>query len=111
MGLDRNDKITPTISLFLTPPNFQELVTSIAFDGYTGIQRTNEMDVCCPNHSFSPKPAKERADLEESFVLLIPRCSASSPMLPISASRVGLTRNTEPLGVTFRLILESRIET
>ena len=67
LGLDRNDKITPTIFLFLTPPNFQELVTSIAFDGYTGIQRTNEMDVCCPNHSFSPKPAKKRADLEQSF--------------------------------------------
>ncbi|XP_022841907.1 uncharacterized protein LOC111365592 [Olea europaea var. sylvestris] len=29
---------TATISLFSTPPNFQELVTSIAFDGYMGIQ-------------------------------------------------------------------------
>lgn len=30
---------------------FQELVTSTIFDGYMGIQSTNEMDVCCPNHS------------------------------------------------------------
>jgi len=55
--------ITPTISLFSTLPNFQELVTSTAFDGYMGIQNTNEMDVCCPNHSFNPKPAKERDNL------------------------------------------------
>ena len=33
-------------------PYFQELVTSTVFDGYTGIQSTNEMDVCCPNHSY-----------------------------------------------------------
>jgi hypothetical protein len=58
---------TPTISLFSTPPNFQELVTSTAFDGYTGIQSTNEMDVCCPNHSFSPEPDKERDNFEQSF--------------------------------------------
>jgi len=43
--------ITLTISLSLTPLNFQELVTSTVFDGYTGIKNTNEMDVCCPNHS------------------------------------------------------------
>lgn len=43
-------------------------------------------------------------------MLLIPRCSASSPMPPIGTSGVGLTCNTEPLGVTFRLILESTIE-
>ena len=59
--------ITPTISLFSTLPNFQELVTSTAFDGYTGIQNTNEMDVCCPNHSFNPKPAKEKDNLYQSF--------------------------------------------
>nr|GLL16982.1 hypothetical protein NitaMp027 [Ipomoea trifida] len=55
----RNDKRTPTISLFSTPPNFRELVTSTAFDGYTGIHSTNEMDACCPNHSFNPEPDKE----------------------------------------------------
>lgn len=32
-------------------------------------------------------------------------------MLPISTNGVGLTHNTKPLGVTFRLILESTIET
>lgn len=44
-------------------------------------------------------------------MLLIPRCSASFSMLPIGTSGVGLTRNTEPLGVTLRSILESTIET
>jgi len=43
-------------------------------------------------------------------MLLIPRCSVSSPMPPIGTGGVGLTCNTEPLGVTFRLILESTIE-
>lgn len=45
------ERITPTISLSSTPPNFQEIVTLTVFDGYMGIQSTNEMDVCCPNHS------------------------------------------------------------
>jgi hypothetical protein len=36
----------------LNVPYFQELGTSTIFDGYTGIQSTNEMDVCCPNHSY-----------------------------------------------------------
>lgn len=104
---------TPTISLFSTPPNFQELVTSTAFDGYTGIQSTNEMDACCPNHSFIlvPSPIRKGVIYNKVFVLLIPRCSASSSMLPIGTSGVGLTCNTEPLGVTLRLILESTIET
>jgi len=31
---------------------FQELVTSTIFDGYMGIQSTNEMDIGCPNHSY-----------------------------------------------------------
>jgi hypothetical protein len=53
---------TPTIYLFSTPPNFQELVTSTAPDGYIGIQNTNEMDVYCPNHSFSPEPNRERGN-------------------------------------------------
>ncbi|CAF2380955.1 unnamed protein product, partial [Brassica rapa] len=39
-----------TISLFSTPLNFQELVTSTVFNGYTGIQSTDEMDVYCSNH-------------------------------------------------------------
>lgn len=86
--------ITPTISLFSTLPNFQKLVTSTAFDGYTGIQNTNEMDVCCPNHSFSPTPS--RLIYNKVLVLLIPRCSASSPLLPICISGLGLTCNTEP---------------
>ncbi len=58
----RLDINTPTISLFSTPLNLQELITSTAFDGYMGIQSTNEMDVCCPNHSFSPEPKKERGN-------------------------------------------------
>ena len=102
---------TPTISLFSTPTNFRKLVTSTALDGYIGIQNTNEMDACCPNHSFSPEPKKERENFEQGFVLLIPRCSASSLMLSIGTSGVGLSHNTEPLGVTFRSILESQIET
>ena len=36
----------------LNAPYFQELVTSTVFDGCMGIQSTNEMDVCCPNHSL-----------------------------------------------------------
>jgi hypothetical protein len=36
----------------LNVPYFQELGTSTIFDGYTGIQSTNEMDACCPNHSY-----------------------------------------------------------
>lgn len=103
--------IPPTISLFSTLPNFQELVTSTTFDGYTDIQSTNEMDACCPNHSFSPEPDKEGVIYNKVFVLLIPRSSASSPMLPISTNGIGLTHNTKPLGVTFRLILESTVET
>lgn len=43
-------------------------------------------------------------------MLLIPRCSASSPMPPIGTIGVGLTCNTEPIGVTFRSILKSTIE-
>ena len=43
-------------------------------------------------------------------MLLIPRCSVSSPMRPIGTSGVVLTCNTEPIGVTFRSILESTIE-
>lgn len=57
----------PTISLFSTPPNLQELVTSTALDGYMSIQSTNEMDACCPNHSFSPEPNKERGNFEQGF--------------------------------------------
>lgn len=103
--------IPPTISLFSTLPNFQELVTSTTFDGYTDIQSTNEMDACCPNHSLVPSPIRKGVISNKVFVLLIPRSSASSPMLPISTNEVGLTHNTKPLGVTFRLILESTIET
>ena len=44
------------------------------------------------------------------LVLLIPRCSASSPLLPIGTSGLGLTSNREPIGITFRSILESTIE-
>lgn len=102
---------TPTISLFSTPPNFQELVTSTALDGYIGIQSTNEMDVCWPNHSFIPSPIRKGVISNKVFVLLIPRCSASSLMLSIGISGIGLPHNTEPLGVTFRSILESKIET
>lgn len=58
---------TPTISLFSTPPNFQELVTSTALDGSIGIQSTNEMDACCPNHSFSSEPNKARGNFEQGF--------------------------------------------
>lgn len=107
---------TPTISLFSTLPNFQGLVTSTAFDGSKGIQSTNEMDACCPNHSFIfilvlPSPIRKRVIYNKVFVLLIPRCSAFSSMLPIGTSGIGLTPNTEPLGVTLRLILESTNET
>ena len=71
------------------------------------------MDVCCPNHSFSPDPNKIRKGVisNKVFVLLIPRCSASSLMLSVGTSGVGLSHNTEPLGVTFRSILESKFET
>ena len=104
----RPKMITPAIFLFSTPPNFQELVTSTAFDGSTGIQSTNEMDVRCPNHCFIlvPSPIRKRVIYNKVFVLLIPRCSASFSMLPIGTSGVGLIRNTEPLGVTLRSILD-----
>lgn len=99
---------TPTISLFSTPLNLEELVTSTAFDGCMGIQSTNEMDVCCPNHSFRPEPRRKGVISNKVFLLLIPKCSDSSLMLPIGTSEVGLTHNTQPLGVTFRSILESK---
>ncbi|SRR6266496_2806299 len=99
---------TPTISLFSTPLNLQELVTSTAFDGSMGIQSTNEMDVCCPNHSFSPEPSRKGKISNKVFLLLISGCSDSSLMLPVGTSEVGLTHNTQPLGVTFRSILESK---
>lgn len=70
----------------------------------------NEMDVCCFNYFFSFKFVKERVDLEESFVLLIFRCSVFFFMLFISVSWVGLICNIEFLGVIFCLILELRIE-
>jgi hypothetical protein len=64
-----------------------------------------------PTILVSPEPDKEGGIIyNKVFVLLIPRCSASSSMPPISTSGVGLTCNTEPLGVTFRLILESTVE-
>lgn len=59
----------------------------------------------------SPDPDKKKGELDNKvFVLLIPRCSASSPMPPIGTITVELTCNTEPIGVTFRSILESTIE-
>ena len=58
---------TPTISLFPAPLNLQKLVTSTAFDGCMGIQSTNEMDVCCPNHSFRPRAKKEGGNFEQGF--------------------------------------------
>ena len=68
-----------------------------------------------PTILVSPEPNKIRKGIiyNKVFVLLIPRCSASSPMPPIgtSTSGVGLTCNTEPIGVAFRSILESAIET
>ena len=44
----------------LNVPYFQELGTSTIFDGYTSIQSTNEMDVCCPNHFISPDTCEEK---------------------------------------------------
>ena len=65
--LDKNIKLTLTISLSSIFLNLSELVTSTVFDGYTGIQSTNEMDVCCPNHSSSD-PKNEKGDnFEQSF--------------------------------------------
>lgn len=102
---------TPTISLFPTPSNFRELVTSTTLDGYIGIRSTNEMDVCCPNHSFSPKPNKDKGSFLTRFlccwflgVVLLPL------MLSIGTSGVELPHKTEPLGVTFRWILESKLK-
>lgn len=60
-----------------------------------------------PTILVSPEPNKKGIIFNKVFVLLIPRCSASSPMSPIGTSGVGFT---EPLGVTFRSILESTIE-
>lgn len=80
-----------------------------------GIQSTNEMDVCCPNHFFFPDPDKEKERFityNKVFVLLIPTRSAPSSMPPIDTSVVGLNRNTDrwSIGLTFRLILESTIQ-
>lgn len=76
---------TLTISLFSTPLNFQELVTSTVFNGYTGTQSTNEMDIYFSNH-FNQSQSKEEERkgiiLKKVFVLLISRRSASSPMPP-----------------------------
>lgn len=57
-----------------------------------------------PTILVSPDTDKEKGKViyNKVFMLLIPRCSASSPMLPIGTGGVGLTRNMEPIGVTFR---------
>lgn len=34
----------------LNASKFEEVVTSTVFDGYIGIQNTNEVDVCCPTY-------------------------------------------------------------
>lgn len=98
--------ITSTIFLFSTPPNFSKLATSTAFDGYMGIQKY-ERDGCLLSQPFLlvPSPRRKRVIYNKVFVLLISRCSASSSMPPIGTRGVVLTRNTEPLGVSFRLIL------
>lgn len=57
-----------------------------------------------------PIPIRKREIYNKVFVLLIPWCSASSPMLPIGTSGIGLTYNIEPIGVTFRSILKLTIE-
>lgn len=43
-------------------------------------------------------------------MLLIPECSAFSPMPPIGTSGVSRIDPQEPIGVTFRSILKSTIE-
>lgn len=70
-------------------------------------------DGCLLSQPFFQSRAQLRKGVifTKVFVLLIPRCSASSLMLPIGTRGVGLLHNTEPLGVTFRSILESKIET
>lgn len=60
--------------------------------------------------SSDPDKIRKGRIYNKVFVLLIPGRSASSPMPPIGTSGVELTCNTEPIGVTFRSILESKIE-
>ena len=38
----------------LNASHLEELATSTTFDGYKGIQSTNLMVVCYPNHSSQP---------------------------------------------------------
>ncbi|GKV53886.1 hypothetical protein SLEP1_g60399 [Rubroshorea leprosula] len=53
---------TPAISLLSPLLHFQELVTSTVFDGYMGIQSTNEMDFVVPTIFFlAPIPIKKRS--------------------------------------------------
>lgn len=64
-----------------------------------------------PTIFLSPDPDEGKGVIyNKVFVLLISRRSASSPMPPIGISVVGLTCNTESIGVTSRSILESTIE-
>ena len=60
-----------------------------------------------PTIFLVPSPTGKGIFSNKVFVLLIPRCSASSLMLSIGTSGVGLNHNTEPIGVTFRSILEN----
>jgi hypothetical protein len=99
--------LCPQCSLFPGISHFNGLRW---FYGYPKYER----DGCLLSQPFLLVPIPIRKGLiynyNKVFMLLIPRCSASSPMLPIGTSRVGLTCNTEPIGVTFRSILESKIE-
>jgi hypothetical protein len=62
-----------------------------------------------PTILFRPDTNEEGEVISNKvFLLLIPECSASSPMRPIGTSEVGLTHNTEPIGIN--LLLHTQID-
>jgi hypothetical protein len=50
--LEKND--SSKTFFVLNASYLEELATSTTFDGYKGIQSTNLMAVCYPNHSSQP---------------------------------------------------------
>ena len=49
-----------------------------------------------PTILLVPSPRRKRVISNKVFLLLIPRCSASSLMLSIGTNEIGLTHNTQP---------------
>lgn len=108
--LERNDNSNNFFVLSaLEFPGMSHFNSLRRFYGYPKYKH----DGCLLSQPFFVVPSLLRKGImsHKVFVLWIPGCSASSPMLPIGTSSVGLTCNNEPIGINLRSILESTIQT